>query len=91
MIKINKVTLLILMSALVSACAAYSEKSASLSVSELTVCEDPRPQICTREYNPVCANYRDGSKKTGSTGCTACSDPEVIGYTMGACEAATAD
>lgn len=91
MTKMHKVTLLFLMGALVSACAVYSEKGTRSSVSEQTVCEDPRPQICTSEYNPVCASYKDGSKKTASTGCTACSEPEVTGYTMGACEAVIAD
>ena len=52
---------------------------------DLILCEEPRMQICTREYNPVCATMQDGSTKTGSTGCTACSDPEVVGYKMGAC------
>ena len=52
---------------------------------DLILCEEPRPQICTREYNPVCGALQDGSTKTGSTGCTSCSDPEVVGYKMGAC------
>jgi len=52
---------------------------------ELIICEEPRPQICTHEYNPVCAKMKDGSTKTGSTGCTSCSDTEVVGYKMGAC------
>ena len=52
---------------------------------DLILCEEPRPQICTREYNPVCATLKDGSKRTGSTGCTSCSDPKVVGYKKGAC------
>ncbi len=90
MININKV-LLVLMSALVSACASYDEKTAGASASGLTVCNDPRPQVCTLEYDPVCATYNNGSKKTSSTGCTACSDPEVVAYAMAACEAVGAE
>ena len=52
---------------------------------DLILCEEPRPQICTREYDPVCATLKDGSTTTGSTGCTSCSDPEVVGYKKGAC------
>ena len=52
---------------------------------DLILCEEPRPQICTREYDPVCGSLKDGSTRTGSTGCTSCSDPEVVGYKMGAC------
>ena len=60
-------------------------------------CKDPRPEICTREYNPVCATRDIGvrcvttpcpstEKVTKATACTACSDPKVSGYTPGACE-----
>jgi len=52
---------------------------------DLILCEEPRPQICTREYNPVCGTLMDGSTVTGSTGCTSCSDSNVVGYNMGAC------
>jgi len=52
---------------------------------DLIICEEPRPQICTREYNPVCATMKDGTTRTDSTGCTSCSDPKVVGYKMGAC------
>ena len=52
---------------------------------DLIICEEPRPQICTREYDPVCATLSDGGTKTGSTGCTSCSDPDVVGYKKGVC------
>ena len=50
-----------------------------------TTCPKPRPQICTREYNPVCGQLQNGTVKTYATGCTACSDPAVTGYITGAC------
>ena len=53
---------------------------------DVILCEEPRPQICTREYDPVCATLKDGSTRTGATGCTSCSDPAVVGYRDGACE-----
>jgi len=53
---------------------------------EFTVCKEPRPQMCTREYRPACAKLEDGSMKTYSNGCTACTDSEVVGYYQGACE-----
>ena len=52
---------------------------------DLILCEEPRPQICTREYDPVCASLLDGTLKTYSTGCTSCSDSNVIGYEPGEC------
>ena len=51
----------------------------------LTLCPEQRPQICTREYNPVCAVLADGARKTYATGCTACSDEQVTGWVAGAC------
>ncbi len=66
----------------ITACANQNKKTDN---SDLVLCPEERPQVCTHEYNPVCATLKDGSVKTGSTGCTACSDPEVVGYTMGKC------
>lgn len=52
-----------------------------------TRCTEPRPEICTREYNPVCATLSTGKQqKTYATGCTACADPAVIKYRQGPCE-----
>lgn len=51
-------------------------------------CENPRPEICTKEYRPV-FGYFDGSKiqciqapcgNTYSNGCSACSDENVLYY-----------
>lgn len=49
-------------------------------------CEEPRPQVCTMDYKPVCAQILDGDFKTYSNGCTACADPNVTAYSDGACE-----
>ena len=60
-------------------------------------CIDPRPQICTREYIPVCAIKNTDvecvttpcpttENNTHATGCTACADPKVIKYKQGKCE-----
>jgi hypothetical protein len=50
------------------------------------VCTDPRPQVCTMDYRPVCGRRVSGERKTFSNGCTACSHPEVESYTEGKCE-----
>ena len=52
----------------------------------MVACKEPRPQVCTQDYRPVCAVRQDGSFKTYSNGCGACSDPSVNGYREGACE-----
>ena len=66
---------------------ADEEKSQNkTSAKEFTTCPETRPQMCTREYRPVCAKLEDGSMKTYSNGCTACTDPKVVGHYPGACE-----
>jgi hypothetical protein len=84
----SKVVLLVLAGSLVTACASENKKNEvndEPGALDLIICEEPRPQICTREYNPVCATLKDGSNRTGATGCTSCSDHEVVGYRMGRC------
>jgi len=87
MLKVLRLFLLVSLSQLSVACATYNEKNDinEPGALDLIICEEPRPQICTREYDPVCASLKDGNTKTGSTGCTACSDQEVVGYKKGAC------
>jgi len=48
-------------------------------------CSEPRPQICTKEFRPVCGVKQDGSSKTYGTGCMACSDKLVNSYKNGTC------
>ena len=49
-------------------------------------CEEPRPEVCTRDYRPVCAEVADGSVRTYPNGCDACADEAVQAYRPGACE-----
>jgi len=59
-------------------------------------CQDPRPQICTREFRPVCAQRDLGircvtspcptiERVTKPNACVACSDKSVQEFTQGAC------
>jgi len=61
-----------------------------------TECTDPRTQVCTREFRPVCSKVDTGIRcvttpcpstenKTSSNACTACADPKVHGYWPSAC------
>jgi len=52
----------------------------------VTACTEPRPQICTMQYLPVCATLKGGVIKTYSSGCSACSDTKVISYKPGKCK-----
>lgn len=57
----------------------------SMAATSATVCVDPRPQACTMDYTPVCATLADGSVKTYSNGCSACSDANVNSWVADAC------
>lgn len=50
-----------------------------------TQCEEPRPEVCTQEYRPVCAELQNGETKTYASGCAACGDDNVIGYRLNEC------
>jgi len=84
-------------------CLSYSVSVMSESENQkkdshdFTQCKEPRPEICTREYKPVCATKNTGvqcvtspcpptDEATYASGCTACADPNVIKYKQGSCE-----
>lgn len=51
----------------------------------VTQCTEPRPQVCTMEYAPVCADLNSGGKKQYASACNACADDVVSGYLNGEC------
>lgn len=64
--------------------------------SDYTACQEPRPEMCTREYRPVCAQRDTGIRcvttpcdstewVTLPSACTACSDADVLGHRPGEC------
>lgn len=77
----RRVFWVVLMVFAISACNSTPEKPA-VDVE----CEDPRPQICTMIYQPVCGVDNAGDFKAYSSGCNACSHPEVVGYNNNTCE-----
>ena len=48
-------------------------------------CPDPRPQVCTMEWAPVCASRVDSLTKTYASACNACADDQVVDYLDGEC------
>jgi hypothetical protein len=69
------------------ACAqAISVEAPVSSQTLLVACEEPRPQLCTMQYDPVCGLTASNQYKTYSNACSACSDASVSGHNPGACE-----
>jgi hypothetical protein len=65
---------------MVTACSS----SAKQTIAE-NMCKEPRPEVCTADYVPVCGIHKDGTSKTYSNGCSACSHKEVVGYNADVC------
>ena len=74
----------LLLSAMTFGCSATSADK------EIIICTEPRPEVCTMDYTPVCGLRNVAGEeewKTYSNACSACSDPIVSGYRKGTCEA----
>jgi len=69
---------------LLSACATTPPDESGMDTAA-QACEEPRPQVCTMDYRPVCGNLADGSVKTYANGCGACGDASVSSWIEGAC------
>jgi hypothetical protein len=81
---------------LIASCAAQQQVQPNTNIAPFTQCSEQRPQVCTREYMPVCATRDTGVRcvttpcpsselKTYSNGCEACADKKVLGYIANAC------
>ena len=79
----SNIILIVTIFSLFGGCASthYTPTSAT----ERTICQDPRPQVCTMDYRPVCATLEDGTIKTYANGCGACADAEVVSWVDNAC------
>ena len=79
---------------LLVSCATHRAEQIPLNAMQ---CTDPRPQICTMDYTPVCATRDNGTRcattpcettetATYANACMACADPAVIYHLPAACE-----
>jgi hypothetical protein len=50
-----------------------------------TVCTGQRPQMCTRDYRPVCGTDVRGASRTFGNACEACADKQVVSHRTGTC------
>jgi len=76
-------TLLLLLSACGPVKRADGDEPVDLDIKK---CVSPRPQICTREYRPVCGFMQDGNHKTYGNACDACARAAVTGYSENPCK-----
>jgi hypothetical protein len=68
-----------------------SPKSDPIPTGAYSKCKEPRPELCTQEFRPVCGKVDTGVRcvtkpcpssenKTYPNACTACTDPKVYGF-----------
>ncbi len=69
-----------LFSALLMACSQSPETMLQAD----GLCQEPRPEVCTMQYDPVCAEVAGELVEYGNA-CSACGDPAVSAYQIGAC------
>lgn len=91
MLFLGKIIGLVCLSFCIAACSTtLNSTTPEQPVSKMpdisNVCKEPRPQMCTMIYQPVCGFNKEGQFKTYSSDCNACSHVAVIGYNEGACE-----
>jgi hypothetical protein len=93
-----RAALVLAAAAVACGCAAGSPPAAARAEAPFTPCEAPRPELCTFEYAPVCADVDTGvrcvkapcpssERRTYPNACAACADAKVLGHRPGACEA----
>lgn len=75
---------ILLLCMLCSGCASAVKDQ--INDPNLVICPEQRPEMCTMQYDPVCATLSDGVRKTYSSDCTACADTNVVGYKPGECK-----
>lgn len=80
----SKVYSVMALLAVLAACQGTSETVSPVAYEQS--CADPRPQICTMDYRPVCGFKPDGTASTYPNGCGACADEKVSGYSEGECK-----
>jgi hypothetical protein len=89
--------LLLIMALIISACSEEHPMEIEVAAHTVTECTNPRPEMCTMDYRPVCATKDTGihcvtepcdstETATYSNGCSACSDPAVLSYVPEECK-----
>ncbi|TGD75739.1 hypothetical protein E4634_02345 [Mangrovimicrobium sediminis] len=77
-----RIALCAVLACLLAGCAS----KAAVGPSSRVACTEPRPQVCTMEYDPVCAELATGGTTEASSPCNACARDDVVGYSRGQCE-----
>ncbi len=71
----------------ITACSGISNENRRYAerIDGMALCPEERPQVCTLDYRPTCAQLEDGKRKEYANPCNACADPKVVGQYGKAC------
>jgi len=94
---LSKLLLVSFVSLFVIACSDEQPMEIEVVAQTVTECTNPRPEMCTMDYRPVCATKDTGVRcatqpcdstemATYSNGCSACSDSAVLSYVSDECK-----
>jgi hypothetical protein len=94
---VYKLLLVTFITLFVFACSDEHPMEIKVTDHTSTECTNPRPEMCTMDYRPVCATKDTGIRcitepcgstatATYSNGCSACSDPTVLSYVPEECK-----
>ena len=90
-----------LLAASAAGCDPSPDRAAPARRPGFVACTEPRPEICTMDYRPVCGLRDTGvrcvtapcgstEERTYSNDCNACSQADVLGFWPKACDTAGA-
>ncbi len=82
-----RVLLFILLPLLLASCAHHQSQQDPSSPLSGKICTDPRPEICTMDYNPVCGLDINQEKSDFPNACSACSNAGIVSWVKGPCRA----
>ena len=78
-------TITLFMAMMLSACVSTTIEDKS-DAPKLAKCPEERPEMCTMQYDPVCAKLIDNTLQTFSNSCSACADKQSVAYLQGECK-----
>ena len=78
--------ILVIQSALLGACVSSPAPNEEEKTAAVNQCMEPRPNVCTMDYRPVCGTLNDESEAEYSNGCGACADSNVVSWVEGSCK-----
>ncbi len=76
--------IILLVIVMLSACTSVKSKNNS-EIPGLVKCPEERPEMCTMQYEPVCAKLLDNTLQIFSNSCSACAEKQTVAYHVGDC------